>query len=262
MHLHCIYYCRHSSNQEKFVSRSLPCVSRLTPMCMYSRHSDHEKLVPRSLPAPPLAVREHVVLRSLPTPPSAAPNSCSKLALVLAPAEIGEASSGRASTSGALSFRQTRIVSERDAGAPDAGELLSVGTSGRNQVSWPELLLRCREPGGEISRDEIEQEVAAPAWPKLVAASTSEISSPEISSLERRASSADDMVAAAETMVAEAEAKAEAEMEVIMEAVHRAQHEQAEAAALSHTSVATEVSEGEGDESEIGREHGEMVLFC
>ena len=232
-------------------------------MCMYFRHSDHEKLVPRSLPAPPLAVRGHVVPRSLPAPPSAAPNCCSKLAPVLAEArgstmleDIGEASSGRASTSGALSFRQTRIVSKRDAGAPDSGELLSGGASGRNHVSWPELLLRCREPGAEISGDEIE-EVAALAWPELVATS-----SPEISSLERRASSADDMVATAETMVAEAEAKAEAEMEVIMEAVHRAQHEQAEAAALSHTSVATEVSEGEGDESEIGREHGEMVLFC
>ena len=69
-------------------------------------------------------------------------------------------------------------------------------------------------------------------------------------------------LATAETMVAEAEAKAEAEMEVIMEAVHRARHAQAEAAALSQMSVATEVSEGEGDESQIGREHGETVLFC
>ena len=249
---------------------------RLTPTYMYPRHPDHEKVVPRSLPAPPLAARGHVVARSLPAPPLAAQHSCSKLA-PLAEAEamalrvrgsamledIGEASNGGASSSGARSFRQSRIVSEQDADAPNAEELPPVGTSGRNHVSWPELLLRCREPRADISGDETEHEDTVPAWPELVATSSPEISSPEISSLERRASSADAVVATAETMVAEAEAKAEAEMEVIMEAAHQARHGQAEAAGLSHTAVAAEASEGEGErESDFGHEYGETALVC
>ena len=249
---------------------------RLTPTYMYPRHPDHEKVVPRSLPAPPLAARGHVVARSLPAPPLAAQHSCSKLA-PLAEAEakalrvrgsamledIGEASNGGASSSGARSFRQSRIVSEQDADAPNAEELPPVGTSGRNHVSWPELLLRCREPRADISGDETEHEDAVPAWPELVATSSPEISSPEISSLERRASSADAVVATAETMVAEAEAKAEAEMEVIMEAAHQARHGQAEAAGLSHMAVTAEVSEGEGEgESDVGREYRDTVLVC
>ena len=243
---------------------------------MYPRHPDHEKVVPRSLPAPPLAARGHVVARSLPAPPLAAQHSCSKLA-PLAEAEakalrvrgsamledIGEASNGGASSSGALSFRQSRIVSEQDTGAPNAGELPPAGASGRNHVSWPELLMRCREPGVDISGGETGQEDAVPAWPELVATSSPEISSPDISSLERRASSADAVVATAETMVAEAEAKAEAEMEVIMEVAHRARHGQAEAAGLSHTAVAAEASEGEGErESDFGHEYGETALVC
>ena len=244
---------------------------------IYPRHSDHEKVVPRSLPAPPLAARAHVMPCSLPAPPSAAPHSCSKLvedkALRVRDSTmlegIGEASSGCASSSGAQSFRQSRIVSEQHAGAPDAGEQPPGGALGRNHVTWPELLLRCREPRADISRDEIEQEVPALEWPELVATSSSEISSPEISSLERCASSADAVVATAETMVAETEAKAETQMEVIMEAAHRVRHAQAEAAGLSHTSAAAEVSEGEGagegageGEGEIGRQYGDTVLVC
>ena len=259
---------------------------RLTPTYMYPRHPDHEKVVPRSLPAPPLAARGHVVARSLPAPPLAAQHSCSKLA-PLAEAEakalrvrgsamledIGEASNGGASSSGARSFRQSRIVSEHHAGAPDAGEQppggVLQGASGRNHVTWPELLLRCREPRADISGDEIEQEVPALEWPELVATSSSGISSPEISSLERCASSADAVVATAETMVAEAEAKAETQMEVSMEAAHRVRHAHAEAAGLSHMAAAAEVSEGEGEgegagegEGEIGRQYGDTVLVC
>ena len=279
-YIHCMYGLHKHSNQERSMSRSLSFYIYAHPM-IYPRHSDHEKVVPRSLPAPPLAARAHVMPCSLPAPPSAAPHSCSKLvedkALRVRDStmleDIGEASSGCASSSGAQSFRQSRIVSEHHAGAPDAGEQppggVLQGASGRNHVTWPELLLRCREPRADISRDEIEQEVPALEWPELVATSSSEISSPEISSLERCASSADAVVATAETMVAGAEAKAETQMEVSMEAAHRVRHAQVEAAGLSHMAAAAEVSEGEGEgegagegEGEIGRQYGDTVLVC